>query len=176
MSGIFLETAEQKDFERIYELMADAFPQSELRTKDDQMSLLNRKNYKIHVYKKDGKIAAFIAAWELEGMDFVEHFAVDKKYRGHGLGADLMKAYINQAGSGLVILEVEPPENEVAVRRINFYNRLGFHLNDFPYMQPAMQKGQKPIPLKIMSYPFPIDEDNLKRCIRIFKSHVYEMK
>ena len=61
-----------------------------------------------------------------------------------------------------VILEVEPPETEIARRRIGFYQRLGLYLNDFPYTQPSMQKDQPPIPLKIMSWPEKVEENTFR--------------
>lgn len=42
---------------------------------------------------------------------------------------------------------------EIAKQRICFYERLGFHVNPFEYVQPPLHKGQDDLSLKIMSYP-----------------------
>lgn len=46
-----------------------------------------------------------------------------------------MEEYIRQSGKP-VLLEVEPPLGEMEQRRIGFYERLGFHLNPYAYVQP----------------------------------------
>ena len=53
--------------------------------------------------------------------------------------------------SDMVCLEVEPPENEISKRRIDFYKRNGLYLNTFPYLQPPISNGKNPVPLMIMS-------------------------
>ena len=51
-----------------------------------------------------------------------------------------------------VVLEVEPPNDPVAMRRIGFYERHGFTVNaDYPYFQPALTPGGSPIPLHLLT-------------------------
>lgn len=52
----------------------------------------------------------------------------------------------------MVCLEVEPPDNEMASRRIDFYKRNNFFLNNYPYTQPPISTGRNPIPLLIMTH------------------------
>ena len=42
-----------------------------------------------------------------------------------------------------IILEVERPVSQDAVRRIDFYESLGFHLNVFDYIQPPIDEGSE---------------------------------
>lgn len=165
-----LKVADKKDFDRIFEIMEDAFPISERRTFEKQLSLFDNSCYKPYVYYKNNNIEAFILCWEIDEIIFIEHFAVDKKLRGTGIGTKILKDFVSSSHSP-VCLEVELPENEISKRRINFYERLGFKLNDFEYFQPALQPGQEKIQLKIMSYPEKLSEEdfNLYRKL-IYKS------
>ena len=50
-----------------------------------------------------------------------------------------------------IVLEAEPPETPIAVRRIGFYTRCGLSLSDFPYEQPPLNPGDGMLPLVLMS-------------------------
>lgn len=149
--------AEKSDFPRVYEMMHAAFPPSEMRSYDGQRQLMNHHYYKLYIHKQQERIIAFLAVWELDDINYIEHFAVDAAYRGHGLGEKMLKEYLSHVVKP-VFLEVEPPTTEIAQRRIKFYERIGFHLNLYDYRQPALQAGQKPLLLKNMTYPDPVDE------------------
>ena len=81
----------------------------------------------------------------------------------------MLKAYLNRSDKP-IFLEVELPENDISVRRIEFYKRLGFYLNDFEYLQPPLQKQHDFLPLKVMSYPRSVDEMEFIN----YKNTVYE--
>lgn len=149
--------AEKTDFPRIYEIMQAAFPPSEIRSYDGQLQLMNHRYYRLYIQKQQERIIAFLAVWEFDDINFIEHFAVDSAYRGDGLGQKMLKEYLSHAVKP-VFLEVEPPTTDIAHRRIKFYERIGFHLNQFDYRQPALQVGQKPLLLKNMTYPNPVEE------------------
>ncbi len=83
------------------------------------------------------ELMAFLAVWEFDTFLFVEHFAVRKSCRNGGLGAVLLTQLTAQCRRP-VILEVELPTGELEARRIAFYERNGFVMNPFEYMQPAM--------------------------------------
>lgn len=154
--------AETTDFPRIYEIMLEAFPPSERRTEEGQRALFENRFYKVYLRKSGERVLAFLAVWEFPEISFIEHFAVNKGLRGSGMGKEMLSEYLKSSEKP-VFLEVEPPENEVSARRIGFYERLGFCLNGFPYCQPALQEGQEPLPLKIMTYPEPVGEEDFSR-------------
>ena len=64
--------------------------------------------------------------------------------------------------------EVEMPEEEMAIRRINFYKRQGFTLWEKPYMQPPYKSGDDYLPMLLMAYgDLECDKDfeQVKKCI-----------
>ena len=64
--------------------------------------------------------------------------------------------------AGKVVLEVELPEDSLKKRRIGFYERHGFAFNEYPYIQPPMGEDRHEIPLRIMSAPEPLSEDEFQ--------------
>lgn len=145
-----IELLNEKDFERVFEIMESSFPTDEIRTFSEQKELLKRKNYRIFVFKEDEKIIGFIAIYLFKEFVFVEHLAVDKNYRGKQIGTALLKS-VGKKEDEVVCLEVELPTTALSERRIEFYKRNGFFLNEYEYFQPSISQGKKKIPLLIMS-------------------------
>jgi ribosomal protein S18 acetylase RimI-like enzyme len=148
-----------KRFEQIYEIMEEAFPPSERRPKERQRALLEDPRYRLLTEEAEtGFLLGFLAAWEFPDFLFIEHLAVARAARGRGTGGILVRRCLTVAGGKPVYLEVEPPQNEIQRRRVNFYLRLGFALNTFPYEQPPMRPGAAPLPLYVMSHPAPVSQ------------------
>lgn len=147
-----LEQFYDKDFEEIYRIMEQSFPKDERRSRAGQENIVKEPCYQLYGGRKEGKIAAFFAVWDFESFSFIEHFAVEKESRNGGIGAELLAQLLEEIRKP-VVLEVEPPEDELKKRRIAFYKRNGFQLNGYDYMQPAMSAERKAIPLMMMSYP-----------------------
>ena len=157
-----MQAAGAEGFAQVFSLMEQAFPPTERRTKAGQRALLHHPGYSYRILRDENKnFLGFLAVWDLGEFRFVEHFAVNEAARGKGIGGKALQMWMQEADTP-VILEVEPPETEIARRRIGFYQRLGLYLNDFPYTQPSMQKDQPPIPLKIMSWPEKVEENTFR--------------
>ena len=73
-----------------------------------------------------------------------------------------------------ICLEVELPETEKAKRRIAFYERNGFFLNNYEYEQPAYSADKKAVPLLIMTYNKPVSYERFKEIRKELYLHVYE--
>jgi len=162
-------------FDSFFNLMKEAFPSVERRSYEDAKKLLCEELYNIIVDKDENdNITAFIASWEFNDFNYIEHFAVEGKIRGNGIGTSMLQAYLNKSNKP-IFLEVELPENDVSLRRIEFYKRLGFHLNNFEYLQPPMQKQHGFLPLKIMSYPIIVEENDFMNFKNIVYNKVYKI-
>lgn len=148
-----------KNFEDAFKIMEEAFPPYEMRTYEGQKALLSEKEYRLIVKRNpDGEMLAFITAWEFDNFSFIEHLAINRKFRGHGIGTNFLKDFI-KTHNNPVILEVEPGTTPIAQKRIKFYEFIGFYLNDYPHRQPPLRENTKSCELKIMSYPKPLNED-----------------
>ena len=162
-------------FDEIYTIMEASFPVSEMRTYSGQRALLDNPHYRIYTEQDaSGRITGFLAAWEFPLLRFVEHIAVNPDTRGGGIGRKLMNSYLARSDKP-VLLEVEPPVGELEQRRIGFYERLGFHLNQFDYVQPPLRTGQPDLPLRIMTYPGPVRQSEFQVYREILYTEVYKI-
>lgn len=153
------KTMPRELFTRLFAIIEYSFPKDERRSFDDHFAEFTKPLFRSLVWEEDGSIVGFMNYWQLNGFVYLEHFAVSKELRGRGLGSRLMEK-LCEATNCPIVLEVEPPElSEAAVRRIGFYNRLGFHLNEYEYFQPPYHKDEKPVRLMIMSRPSPLSEE-----------------
>lgn len=169
------EKAETEDFSKIYELMTEAFPPSEIRNEEGQRNLLSRSAYQLYTVKQDNEIYGLLGVWEFDTFIFIEHFAVDASLRGNGIGGMLLNDFLNHMEK-TVFLEVEEPGTDLARRWIGFYERAGFCLNDFDYIQPDLQQGQSSLPLKNMTYPMKLSKEDFERMKQQIFETVYQIK
>ena len=152
MEFIKIENSDSQEFKEAWEIYEGAFPSDERRTLELQKELIKNKQYNFFIVTKDNVLVAIITDWNFEDFLFVEHLAVKEDLRGKGIGTELLKEYLSKNKQKMV-LEVERPETEIATKRIKFYEKIGFDLNDFDYIQPTYGKDKNPIPMFLMTYP-----------------------
>ena len=160
------------DFDYIYEEMVKNFIKAELRDYDDAKALVDNGRYTVYHIELNSERIGFITVWELDSFTFFEHFVIFEKHRNKGYGKmalDLLKKRFP-----ITVLEAEPPDTELSARRIGFYGRAGYSINDFPYIQPPYRASDTGIPLLLLSYPHAlIDIDNV---IKEIYTQVYNVK
>lgn len=171
---IDISVAGPQDFGPVYTLLEASFPPDEYRPRQAQQALLAQRNYRAYTVKdpNSGALQGVLTLWQLDGFAFIEHFAVDATLRNRGLGAQIL----NQVLSGLdcpVCLEAEVPETELAQRRIGFYQRNGFHVNSYPYLQPSYGPGRKPLPMVLLSAGRALSAEEFDRVKKAIYREVY---
>ncbi len=175
-----LKELESKTFDEVYRLMELSFPEDERRTYREQKELLTNPLYKIYVPEKSPEsqnqpLQAFASVWEFDAVAYIEHFAVDPAYRNHGVGSKILNEVVKMMGKP-VCLEVEPPNHEIAARRIEFYKRNNFFFNAYQYIQPSISKGRKPVQLFIMTSERNITRTEFENIRDILYRHVYRVQ
>ena len=95
------------------------------------------------------KALGLLTTWEFADFIYIEHFAISPTLRSQGYGSEALKAFIHEQCKPLV-LEAEPPTDEMTRRRIRFYERIGLTLYDYPYTQPAYTEESLPVELRLM--------------------------
>ena len=144
---VCLEKLDRSDFEEVYRIMEQSFPADERRKKEGQQKLLDEEKYELLGVRNEGGLLAFLAVWEFAEFVFI--------------GGKMLEELARQK-AGKVVLEVELPEDSLKKRRIGFYERHGFTFNEYPYIQPPMGEDRHEIPLRIMSAPEPLSEDEFQ--------------
>lgn len=172
---MMLRKMNETEFDTIFSIMETSFPVDEYRPYDEQKALLQDTRYCIYVLpdSDNGTPKGFIAVWQFDDFSFIEHFAVNPVYRNQGLGAFILQEISRLSGRQLC-LEVELPQTDFAKRRIAFYKRNGFFLNEYPYMQPPISKGRQPIPLLIMTSGDIISEARFEEMKKTVYREVYK--
>ncbi len=167
-----LITLSNDRFPQVYALMQQSFPETEYRPRRAQEALLQRQEYSLWgLTDAGGMLLGFIALYDFSDFLFAEHLAVDPRYRNMGLGKTILQAV--RAWGRPLVLEVEPPETDLARRRIGFYTRNGLTLTHRPYTQPPMAPGLPAIPLLLMSTLGELDESRFEAIRKILHIRVY---
>ena len=119
-----------------------------------------------------GVPAGFVIYWQFSRFLFVEHFAIDASFRNQGFGAQVMQQLFMQ--DSCCLLEVEPPHDVSSEKRIQFYQRLGFHRNAIDYLQPAYHDGGLPVPMLLLSN-FSLSPEALASYVSEVRKTVYSI-
>lgn len=143
--------ARREDFDIIYAEMEKNFIPEERRDKEDAARVLDCTEYAIYHAQKDGVNVGFVTVWELSGFAFIEHFVTYENHRNKGYGSKVLGCLKEKYGA--LVLEAEPPIEDIQKRRIAFYERNGFVQNPQKYIQPAYRAGGRGVELVLMSYP-----------------------
>ena len=85
-----LELLDKKDFDEVYAIMEASFPETEIRPREEQYALFDDRAYRILVRREEGNTAGFFAVWDFPEVLYIEHFAVDGRLRGGGIGAAMI--------------------------------------------------------------------------------------
>ena len=147
-----ITSSHSEDFNEIWELYESSFPPDERRDLEKQIKIFHEEAYTFYAVYANGLFIGIMAIWNLGKFVFIEHLAVKEKLRGRGFGAGLLKDFITQRNKKIV-LEVDRPNTRAAKRRIKFYEKQGFKLNKYNYIQPPYNKDKNSVPLVLMTYP-----------------------
>ena len=139
------------EFEALYTELEKNFIAAERRSFAEALALLEDPHFTAYHTVENGERVGFITLWTLKDTVFAEHFVTYEPFRNKGYGARVL-ALLKQTFPSLV-LEAEPPQTELAARRLAFYLRNGFCENDYPYVQPAYRESDQNVPLVLLSYP-----------------------
>ncbi len=141
---------------QIHTLYHSSFPEAERRPWSSITSLIESRMPFFKLFAAitpNGEFAGFVSIWELPKTLYIEHLAVESKFRSNGIGGNIIESIKHFADGKPVVVEVELPDsNEDAPRRISFYNRHGFMaLSDFKYFQPPYAPGLPDVELMLMT-------------------------
>lgn len=133
-------------------LLENSFPPEERRSIDEIAQRVNGPFLSLLTAEEMGRVYGMLTVWDLDDFTFLEHFAVAPEKRGRGLGTMFLD-FVAEHWDKPSVLEVEYPTGYMERRRIGFYERNGFTLNDYPYLMPDLSGGDEAVPLLLMSRP-----------------------
>jgi ribosomal protein S18 acetylase RimI-like enzyme len=181
-------TALDQRFEALYAIYCESIALREQKAKADLAAMVPEPNYRLLLAQDDSSAVGFSIVFVAGGESFclLEYMAVDKSYRGRGVGSELFEETVGLVyrshGAVPVLLEVdsnrEPSPDQVQrCRRQNFYRRLGCRrVADCAYILPL--PGEKAPPeMDLFVYvpgPAPtIRRAKLERWLKLIYRDVY---
>ncbi|MDU1889787.1 MAG: GNAT family N-acetyltransferase [Dysgonomonas sp.] len=149
-----------KPYREIYEV---SFPVFEQRSEVQQLKAFESASYHLLIATEDEKLLSFISYWEFDGYVYIEHLAVNPEFRGQNIGSETLDLFANQIQK-MVILEIDPPIDDISKKRLHFYEALGYKLNPFIHHHPAYHPSEyNPHELRVLSLDKEIKEKEYKQ-------------
>ncbi|MGL4806308.1 MAG: GNAT family N-acetyltransferase [Bacteroidales bacterium] len=167
---IRMKDSSNEAFAPLMELYTDAFPEEERRVIEDLAGLIkNESRMHFNLIRFDGELAGLCIYWGFDEFYYLEHLAVYPHLRNKKIGQQVLN-WLESNLKGLRILEVEPAEEEMAIRRINYYQRNGYEVRETNYIQPSYDGVRSSIALWVMTSA---ENKDLASHIETIKQEVY---
>jgi GNAT superfamily N-acetyltransferase len=141
------------DLENVYQRFTTYFASDELKSYQHLKLLMSKKNYKLLLAKDPiiEKIVGYAFIYEFDQLQaiWLDYMAIGNQFRGLGYGTLLFKKLTKWKQNGFrgIFIEVEIPEENEGVmrvnqlRRIRFYEKLGAKKLPIPYQLPTDAGG-----------------------------------
>ena len=147
-------------FDRAFGLYQSSFPVEERRDDQEQQRVLHKADYHFDLIMDGDAFIGVTLYWETDDFVFLEHFTTLPELRGNGYGKmalDLLKQK-----NKVILLEIEPPVDDLTQRRYHFYQRNGFVMNPYYHIQAKYHLGDEDLELKVLSYPRVLEKDEYR--------------
>lgn len=157
ISFIRLRSADTEEYRAARELYSQCFPIHEQREEASQRAIMADGEYYFTQIMSGDRMIGCILYWETADFIYVEHFFISPALRNLAYGRRTLE-WITGKGKP-VILEIDPVTDELTKRRKGFYERAGFHANEFSHVHPPYHAGMGGHRLTLMSYPETISDE-----------------
>ncbi len=146
---IRFRTTADRGWAKAWQIYEEAFPRCERRGAEDTRRALADPAFVAEGVWLDEELVALCFGWLYGTWCYVEYLAVAPERRNLKAGSRILAELLRRHER--VVLEIEPPEDEITIRRRCFYERMGFFLNDYPYIHPSYSRPFEPHRLMLMS-------------------------
>jgi hypothetical protein len=144
-----IRRVEDRYWEESWGIYQSNFPSGERRLLEDHRRALEDDRYHCMAIIHKDHVEGILFYWALPPFTFAEYLAIGEASKGHGIGSEVLSLLKQQPGR--LILEIDPPDDEIAVRRLRFYEREGLVLNPYLHINLPLRIGQEKMPLRIMT-------------------------
>jgi ribosomal protein S18 acetylase RimI-like enzyme len=138
MKLIRLKNISDNYFQKAWNLYEDAFPIEERRSLEKQRAVMKKAIYHFDTLIEKELMIGFLLWWDLKSYRYIDHFATSTQQRNKGFGKLILETF-RDLNDKPILLEVELPNSDINERRIKFYERAGFKLNEHYYAVPHSQ-------------------------------------
>ena len=170
MELIRVYTQQDLYFEEGISLCFDAFPRAERRDREELLRVLKNPDYHFEVLVEEGRFLGIMLYWQTPDFLYLEHFSTLPSLRGQGLGCKAL-TLLKEKGH-TIVLEIEPPSDDLTRRRSGFYQRNGFVPTSHVHIQPKYHVNDPDLQLQILSHPYGIGAEEYERFYKYLKKEV----
>ena len=138
-------------YEQAMELYKISFPLHEQREPLSQEMILKDDAYHFCLIYDADVFVGMVLYWETERFLYIEHLCILPEMRNRQYGKKVLSLLNEQ--SKMLILEIDPPVDDISKRRKQFYERCGFAENPFHHIHPPYHRGNEGHRLVLLSCP-----------------------
>ena len=138
-------------WDEAWAIYQNSFPQKEIRSLEDHLQALSDPHYTADGIWSDGRLIGILYYWTAPEYVYIEHLAISPDLRGANMGSRVLEAFCRKAGR--IVLEIDPPETEIAVH-------------------PSFQRPYEPHQLVLMSYPKAMTDEECRSFERFVRDPV----
>lgn len=150
---IRLRSRREEAWSTVWAIYRRAFPENEQWREEAYDRAFDDPLFEADALMLDGVVVGLLFHWQTGDFRYIEHFAIAAELRGRNLGSQVLTAFFERFG-GQVILEIDPPEDVISIRRLHFYERAGFVANpEYTYIHPSYRQPFRQHPLVLLSRP-----------------------
>ncbi|MBR5894440.1 MAG: GNAT family N-acetyltransferase [Akkermansia sp.] len=147
-----VESAAELKLSGLWQIYEDAFPREERRSWEQHCrAMLSEPGFYCMRLAQNGRSVGVLFYWQLGDFYFLEHLAVRAADRGLGIGHAALQ-WLQTLGKP-IILEIEPPVDDISRRRLTFYRSLGFSEQAQEHVQAAFHADTAAVPMSLLSWP-----------------------
>lgn len=157
MEFVRINSNDNNYFDDVMNIYKVSFPIFEQRIIKNQIDVLKDDKYNFMAVYENNELVGILLYWDLDNCKYIEHLAISPSLRGKSYGSRILKDFCEN--NGTIILEIDPPVDDISIKRLNFYSNLGFKLQEFEHIHPPYRKEYKGHKLKIMSFNRNLSED-----------------
>lgn len=161
MQFIRITSEGNKFFNDAMTLYKTSFPIFEQRTIKSQIEALKNDTYNCNAVYENSELIGILFYWKYDGYVYIEHLAICPNLRGKQYGSKILKTFCKQNKN--TILEIDPPIDDISLKRLNFYSKLGFKIHDFEHIHPPYRKNYNGHKLKVMSFNKTLSQDEFNK-------------
>lgn len=165
-------TTKDPVWDQVWKLYMESFPEYERRKADSHTQATKDGMFHTKIAYDADNFIALIFYWQKRRRIYIEHIAVNQELRGKNYGSTVIKRLQEDNPGKIIVLEIDPPVDEVSQKRLRFYERLGFRKNNYQYTHPSYAVGGKEHELVIMSYPRLLRKLEFKRFVAFMQNKV----
>lgn len=154
----------------VWKLYEESFPVAERRKRDDHLRACGDDRFFPLSAWEDGELIGLMFFWQWDSYRYLEYLAVNPKLRGQGYGSQLLRHLHDSKHT--IILEIDPLNNDLSVRRLQFYERAGYTLTPYRFVHLPYRLDAKAQELLILSYPDMISKEQYSDFLRFMNEVV----